>query len=351
MSIADENAGGIDQRRAAFYDSLAPHHMAPLWESLHTLVPRQPASSCVPAIWRYADVRPLLMKAGDVITAQEAERRVLVLENPGMSGRACITQTLYAGLQLILPREVAPCHRHTQSALRFVIEGAGACTAGNGERAYMSRWDLILTPQWTWHDHGNETEEPMVWLDGLDIPLLRFLDTGFAEHFPGRGAHPATSPARDSLARFGANLRPVRAGSTGHGPNSLFTYPYARWRQAIEDARPGVAWDPHDGLKMEFTDPRTGGSIMPTISAFSQLIPSGFTTQPMRSTDGGIYVVVEGEGRAHIGTISFELREGDVFVVPAWGERRFSAEQDLVLFSYSDKATQERLGLWREQAL
>jgi len=351
MSITDENAEGVDQRRAAFYRSLAPHHMAPLWETLHALVPRQPTSSCVPAIWRYADVRPLLMKAGDVITAEEAERRVLVLENPAMSGRACITQTLYAGLQLILPREVAPCHRHTQSALRFVMEAAGAFTAVNGERAYMSRWDLILTPQWSWHDHGNETEEPIVWLDGLDIPLLRFLDAGFAEQFPDRGAHPKTLPPGDSLARFGANLRPVRPGPAWHGPNSLFTYPYARWRQAIEDARRGVAWDAHDGLKMEFTDPRTGGSIMPTISAFCQLIPRGLTTQPLRSTDGSVYVVVEGEGRTQIGDISFELSEGDVFVVPAWAERRFSAGQDLVLFSYSDKATQKRLGLWREQAL
>lgn len=351
-TVVDEHANELERQRTAFYRSLSPCHMAPLWESLHTLVPKQPATACLPAIWRYADVRPLLMRAGELITAEEAQRRVLVLENPGMSGHSCITQTLYAGLQLILPREVAPCHRHTQSALRFVMEGTGAFTAVNGERAYMNRWDLILTPQWTWHDHGNETADPMVWLDGLDIPLLRFLDAGFAESFPAGGAHPETLPAGNSLACFGANLKPVRPASSARGgPNSLFVYPYARWRQALEDARQGIDWDSHDALKMEFADPRSGGSVMPTISAFSQLIPAGFTTASMRSTDGGVYVVVEGLGRAQLGGTQFDLQPGDVFVVPAWYERRFTAMQDLVLFSFSDKAIQERLGLWREQAL
>jgi gentisate 1,2-dioxygenase len=352
MSIPADRADGLSQRRAAFYRSLSPHHLAPLWESLHSLVPRQPATKCEVALWRYEDVRPLLMSAGELITAEEAERRVLIFENPGLPGQACITQTLYAGLQLILPGEIAPCHRHTQSALRFIVEGAGAFTAVNGERAYMNQWDLILTPQWSWHDHGNETAGPMVWLDGLDIPLVRFLDAGFAESLPGRSAHPQTSPPGDSLARFGANLRPVRPGPNARGgAGSLFIYPYARWRQALEDARRGIAWDSHDGLKMEFTDPRSGGSVMPTISAFSQLIPAGFTTSPLRSTDGGVYVVVEGQGNAQIGAMQIDLRPGDVFVVPAWHERRLSAERDLVLFSYSDKATQQRLGLWREQPL
>ncbi|HQY27411.1 MAG TPA: cupin domain-containing protein, partial [Burkholderiaceae bacterium] len=134
-----------------------PANLTPLWESLHALVPRQPRSPCVPALWRYDEVRPFLMRSGELITAEEAVRRVLILENPGLRGQSAITQTLYAGLQLILPNEVAPSHRHTQTALRFVVEGEGAFTAVNGERTTMHPGDFIITPSWTWHDHGNES--------------------------------------------------------------------------------------------------------------------------------------------------------------------------------------------------
>ena len=142
----------------------------------------------MPAIWKYEDVRADVMASGALISAEEAVRRVLILENPGLPGQASITQSLYAGLQLILPGEIAPSHRHTQSALRFIVEGRGAYTAVNGERTTMRPGDFIITPSWTWHDHGNADSadggEPVVWLDGLDIPLLRFLDAGFAENYP-----------------------------------------------------------------------------------------------------------------------------------------------------------------------
>ncbi len=133
--------------------------MTSLWESLHALVPPQPRPQVVPAIWKYAQVRPLVMQAGGVISAEEAVRRVLVLENPGIPGNSSITSTLYAGLQLILPGEIAPSHRHTQSALRFIVEGKGAWTAVNGERTTMHPGDFIITPSWTWHDHGNPAVE------------------------------------------------------------------------------------------------------------------------------------------------------------------------------------------------
>ncbi len=161
---------------------MAPLNLTPLWEVLHALVPQQPASPCVPALWRYDEVRPFLMRAGEAITAEEAVRRVLILENPALRGQSAVTQSLYAGLQLILPGEVAPCHRHTQSALRFIVEGSGAYTAVDGERTTMQPGDFIITPSWTWHDHGHEGSGPVVWLDGLDIPMVRFLDAGFAEN-------------------------------------------------------------------------------------------------------------------------------------------------------------------------
>ena len=158
--------------RKEFYERISGENLTPLWEVLGDLVPQRPRTPCVPALWRYQTARPLLLEAGRLITAKEAERRVLVLENPGLRGHSSITHTLYAGLQLILPGEVAPSHRHAQSALRFVVEGSGAYTAVDGERATMRPADFIVTPSWTFHDHGNPGKEPVIWLDGLDIPMI-----------------------------------------------------------------------------------------------------------------------------------------------------------------------------------
>jgi len=153
--------------RAELYRRMGVDNLAPLWEVLHDLVIPQPRSPAVPALWKYRDIRPYILESGRVITAREAIRRVLILENPGMRGQASITRSLYCGLQLILPGEIAPSHRHTQSALRFIVEGSGAYTAVDGERTTMRPGDFIITPSWTWHDHGNPGVEPVVWMDGL----------------------------------------------------------------------------------------------------------------------------------------------------------------------------------------
>uniref|UniRef100_UPI0004F39070 cupin domain-containing protein n=1 Tax=Pseudomonas aeruginosa TaxID=287 RepID=UPI0004F39070 len=143
------------EKRADFYRRIRQQHLTPLWEALHSLVPAQPAGGCQAALWRYRELRPFLLEAGDLISAEEAVRRVLVLENPDLPGQSAITPSLYAGLQLILPGEIAPSHRHTQSALRFVVEGYSAYTSVDGERTRMEPGDFIITPSWTWHDHGN----------------------------------------------------------------------------------------------------------------------------------------------------------------------------------------------------
>ena len=194
--------------RRAYYDRISRHDMTPLWEVLGALVPHSPRTPVAPALWRYAEVRGAVMEAGQLISAEEAERRVLILENPSLRGQSCITQSLYAGLQLILPGEVAPAHRHTQSALRLVLDGEGAYTAVDGERTTMRRGDFIITPAWTWHDHGNLGDEPVVWLDGLDIPLVRFFDAGFAEKGDA-ASHTVQRPEGDALARYGSNMVPV----------------------------------------------------------------------------------------------------------------------------------------------
>src|SRR5216110_1686263 len=206
--MATEPVPARTPEREQFYDRIAPANLAPLWENLHRMVTPEPAPSCVPAIWHYRDVRPHLMESGKLITAQEATRRVLMLMNPGLGGEASITGSLFAGLQLIMPGEIAPAHRHSQSALRFIIEGNGAYTAVDGERTTMHPGDFIITPSWTWHDHGHDAEGPVVWLDGLDIPLIRFLDAGFAENHAA-AVQPVLRPEGTTHARWAANMAPL----------------------------------------------------------------------------------------------------------------------------------------------
>jgi gentisate 1,2-dioxygenase len=334
--------------RLAFYERIGQKHMTPLWTSLSKLVTPEPVSGCQPAAWSFADIRAAMIEAGGLITAREAERRVLILENPGLRGQSKITTDLYAGVQLVLPGEVAPAHRHTQSALRFVLEGDGAHTAVNGERTLMRYGDFIITPPMAWHDHGNETDQPMFWLDGLDIPIVQFLDASFSEHHD-EDEQPIARPVGDSQARFGSNLMPVDQRPAA-GASPVFSYPYARTREALAQLGRTDAWDPCHGLKMRYSNPVTGGYPMTTIAAFIQLLPKGFQTTRYRSTDATIFVAVEGRGRTRIGAdFVVDWQPRDIFVVPSWKPVVHAAADEAVLFSFSDRPVQEALQLFREE--
>jgi gentisate 1,2-dioxygenase len=339
--------------REQLYTDMAPRHLTPLWRELHALVPMHPKSPCVPAHWQYDQIRPFIMRSGEVITAEEAVRRVLILENPALPGLSSITQSLYAGLQLIMPGEVAPSHRHTQSALRFIVEGSGAYTAVSGERTMMQPGDFIITPSMTWHDHGNDADVPVVWLDGLDIPLIRYLDAGFAENSTAKSQQ-VTIKEGASFAKFGYNMAPVRTSSSPFGATSpIFSYPYDRSREALhklEQLEPMDAWD---GVKLRYINPLTGGSPMPTMATFMQRLPAGFTGLQYRQTDGAIFSVVEGSGSVtieHAGkTTIFNFSPRDHFVIPSWHTAKLASTAGCVLFSYSDRPVQQALSIHREE--
>ncbi|OOV90618.1 gentisate 1,2-dioxygenase [Pseudomonas sp. MF6396] len=336
--------------RKDFYQRIDRLGLFPLWERLHNLVPAEPAAACVPALWRYRELRPFLTEAGQLISAEEAVRRVLVLENPALRGQASITSSLYAGLQLILPGETAPSHRHSQSALRFVVDGQGAFTSVDGERTTMSPGDFIITPSWTWHDHGNpaadEGGEPVVWLDGLDIPMVRFFDAGFAENHQVP-VPPLTRPEGNSGARYGMNLLPMRYESSSR-TSPIFNYPYARTRETLDTLLRQEPLDCWEGIKLRYVNPLTGGWPIPTIAAFMQLLPKGFRGQPYRSTDASVFSVVEGSGSVCIAGQRLNFEPKDIFVVPSWAQVSLAADQECVLFSFSDRPVQQALGLLRE---
>ena len=272
MNDPDTRAITAARARQAFYERIDPLHLTPLWEVLAALVPKTPTPRAQPAHWAYSQVREHLMEAGRLISAREAERRVLILENPGLRGASRITQSLYAGLQLILPGEVAPAHRHTQSALRLVLDGQGAYTAVDGERTTMRRGDFIITPAWTFHDHGCGGDEPVVWLDGLDIPLVEFLGAGFPEKAVA-DVQGQARPEGDAQARYGHNLVPVDYAPAPNEPTRLFVYPYTQTRAALDGIARGPI-DAHHGFKLRYVNPATGASPMPTIGACVQRLPA-----------------------------------------------------------------------------
>lgn len=330
---------------APAYDRMKKLSALPLWEILDDVVAEVPTPLGAPHAWRYGEMRELLLESGRAITAAEAERRVLALKNPALE-RPGISQTLFAGLQLVMPAEVAPAHRHTAGALRFVLESTGGYTAVEGERCPMHRGDLVTTPSWTWHDHENTGDGPLIWLDGLDVPMVNFFGAVFGEEHPDE-QQPILRPDEASVPRWGSSLRPY--GERHEKPWSpLLSYPYKRARAALMAASAGAQPDPRHGFKMTYANPLDGGHILPTIAAFLQHLPAGFETAPWRTTEALVFVAVEGEGTVQIGDVSIDFGEKDVIVAPNWSVIRLQARRDTVLFSFSDRAAQERLGLWRE---
>ncbi|MCP3719174.1 cupin domain-containing protein [Paraburkholderia sp. CNPSo 3281] len=336
---------------AAYREQLAALNVAPLWDVLKGLVPNEPRPKATPHNWQWAVMRDRLIESGTVVSAEEAERRVLMLENPGLGGLPNATDTIYAGLQLILPGEIARAHRHTQSALRFVLEGVGGYTSVDGVRTEMLRGDFIVTPAWTWHDHGNDGNGPVMWLDGLDVPLVTFLRAGFREEYEAATQFPRKGDSDQVLVRYADALLPLESKHTGL-TSPIFNYPYVRTREVLDELARNSDIDACHGVNVRYANPLTGGWAMPTIAASMRLIPRGYTTEFFQSVEGTVLVGVEGSPSVEIeGVGSFDISDNDVFVVPGWSRWRMSADasEDAVLFVYSDRPVYEKLGLYREK--
>jgi gentisate 1,2-dioxygenase len=338
----------IAAARHAFYDKISTHDMAPLWEVLGGLVTKEPHSQCVPAMWKFKDIKQFVLEAGDVITAEEATRRVLILENPAIRGKSQATNTLFAGVQLILPGEIAPAHQHVASAIRFVLDGEGAYTAVDGEKTIMSPGDFVITANWAPHDHGNNSKKPMMWLDVLDMPTVNHFESSFAHYFE----NPIQNTKRqngDSLAFYGSGVLPDGT-EVNHVRTPVINYTYARTRPILERMLKAGDVDKHHGARARYINPTTGGWVLPTMGAHLALFPKGFKGEEYRSTDGTIFVCAEGQGTTKIGDRTFEWAQNDVFVAPSWVPYAHSVDKESVLFSISDRPAQELLGIWREAA-
>ncbi len=335
-----------EEGRMEFYDRISDKSLAPLWRVLGGLVTESPKSPTEAAIFKYNEIKPYLLEACDLIGTEEAERRVLVLENPGLKGQSRITPSLFAGYQIILPGEIAPAHRHVASALRFIVEGKDAYSAIAGEKTMMEEGDFVITPNMTWHDHGNESDGPMVWLDGLDMHMVNLFSASFRDGYPGK-VHPNTKPEGATVAEVGMNMIPEGFHHEGQ-TSPIFNYSYARTRETLDRVSRYGDPDACHGFRMNYINPLTGKSAMPTISTAMRLLPKGFVSAPYRCTSGTVFSVVEGSGSVTIGEQSFDFGPKDLFVAPSWHRTVFEAKEDCVIFTFSDQVAQEKLDFFKE---
>ena len=330
--------------REAFHERMHENHMYGLWELASQMTPH-PQPKMIAHMWPWSLLESIIEESGQAVPVGD-ERRALQLFNPGLGGRWATTNNLIAAVQVLLPGEVARAHRHTPTAIRFIIEGTGAYTAVDGERTIMREGDFVITPTWTWHDHGNESKQPMVWLDGLDIPMVAMFNAGFAENGES-DEQVVTAPEGTSDAKYASGLLPVD-WKPERQTSPIFNYPYARTREALQGLAKAGPPDACHGYKLRYVNPASGGAPIATMGTFMQLLPKGFATAPYRSTDGTIFSVVEGEGESVIGEETFRWKNRDHFVVPSWARVVHKAKGDSVLFSFSDRPVQEKLDLWRE---
>jgi gentisate 1,2-dioxygenase len=350
--MSEPHAAVVDDPEvSAYYAGLGNHHVQPLWRQLGTLLPPEPRSAATPHVWRYDEMRDLLMRAGEIVSAQEAERRVLMLMNPGLSPLAAAATNLYAGLQLVLPGEVAPAHHHAACALRFVVEGSGGYTAVDGERTKMEVGDLVLTPSWAWHDHGNQSDGPMIWLDGLDLPLINGMEANF---FGGaiEQSQDEIRPA-DSSTRLWASgrLNPTWiAWDKRYSP--IVNYPWSTTERILADAVSDHQGSRHDGVRFEYADPLTGGPVMPALACFVQALAPGLHTDAHRHTASAVYHVVSGNGQTIVNGETIRWGPRDTFAVPGWDVHEhlnLAADEPAILFSFTDDPVLKSLGYYREQ--
>ena len=308
-----------------YYTQLSEQHVTPAW--IGGGISIEPRSKAVPHLWRWRDLRPQAMRAAELVGTQQAERRVLRLTNPELPGVSA-SNTLVANIQIVMPGEIARAHRHSAAALRLIIEGRGGYTVVNGERVPMFPGDLVLTPNWSWHDHANDTDGPMIWLDGLDTPLVRMLEAGFYEEYP------------QERQEFGA------------APNSSpWHYPFSEMRTALQRLVAAGSADGADGIILEYTNRRTGAPVMPTIACYMQLLRPGEQTQTYRRVCCTNYYVVEGAGYSMVGGRRLDWEDKDVFTVPTWTfqEHVNSGDRPAFLFSFCDAPVMKALSLYREE--
>jgi len=335
--LPDDYAGAL---RAA--------RLTPLWRSIRSLIPYDtPVRRAEPAHWRYADIRPLLIESGELVPIELAERRALVLGNPGYGHDAFqATPSIFVGFQLLLPGEAAVNHRHVATALRLVVEGRGAHTSVNGEQLPMEPGDLVLTPGGSWHEHGQDGTEPVIWLDALDVPLVYYLETSTSDAgVPQRTlGHPDASQARFRRA----GLVPY-AELGARDSNPLLRYPWRDTRAALVELAAATASDA--AVRLAYVNPLTGEDCLPTLGCSVLMLRPGEERSLVRRSASAALHVIEGCGTVEVDGAAFDWAEHDVVAVPTHARVRIlnsSSRAPAFVFVVDDAPLQRKLQIYRE---
>ena len=344
---------GDDADLQDLYRDLAAVDLRPLWTITEQLLTPTPQPAAVPWLWSAETMKPLARRAIQLVPVERGgERRVLSLQNPGLGGAPYAVGTLWGALQCLGPREVAPAHRHTPGAIRFVLEGEGVWTTVNGDACDMRPGDLVLTPSMNFHDHTNGGDQEMFWFDGLDLPMVEALDGVFFEEYPGPGESQPEPAEHNVSERTHAGGTRYVAGSVtdtiSPRHSKLMNY---RWADTAAELDRLAETSDDALLQVEYVDPETGASVLPTMACAVHRIRAGRQSPPVQRAGNAIYVVFQGTGSSVIGGQRFDWGPGDMFVVPSWVPVEHASDEQADLFLVSDEPVLRALGIARTQVL
>jgi gentisate 1,2-dioxygenase len=343
----------VKQKLEVLYKEMQGSHLTPLWTDERAIVPPEPPPIAVPWLWKWAQLYDYGRRSAELVPLERGgDRRAMGLSNPGMHGQPYVSTTLWAAVQWLNGHEVAPGHRHSSEAVRFIIEGSGAYTTVNGDRVYLERGDFVINPAWHWHDHGSDSDGPMVWMDALDIPLNTYIGAAFFEYAEEQ-AQQVTAVRGGTLKKYGVGqLRPA-----WEEPNRLFTpistYKWDVTERALNNLAE-IDASPFDDVALEYTNPQSGGPVLPTMTGWVQMLRPGIHTKAHRQVNSAVYHVFEGKGATIIGGVRFEWERGDIFVIPSWKYHEHinsSRSERAILLSVQDTPVLKALGKYREEAL
>ena len=337
--------GRLEDLPQAYRDALKALNLVPLWPSLRGLLPPQIPTRQTAAIhWPYDTIKPLLLQAGDLTPIEKAERRVLVLANPGHGlEKMQASPAIYLGMQLLLPGEWAPAHRHTPNAVRMVVEGEGAWTTVDGEKCQMSRGDLILTPTGLWHEHGHDGDEPVVWLDVLDLPLVYYMEASY--HINGERQVQRAGSGDRAYVRGGVLPTPVFQRNTKRYP--MLRYPWADVKAALQSLandRPDL-----DSVQVTYVNPETGEDAENILGFYALMLRPGQVLQLPARSPAQVFHQVEGRTEVSVEAHTFELAEADTCCAPGYTAvslRNCSQAQAAYVFIADESPLHRKLGVY-----
>ncbi len=341
-----QQLGTLEELPQDYRDAMTAAGVAPLWPMMRNLLPHgQPKPVTRSALFKFSDIRPLLLRAGELTPVEKAERRVLVLADPGRGvGSMQATSSIYIGLQLLLPGEAAPAHRHTPSAARIIVEGKGGYTVVDGEKLPMNDGDLVLTPGGEWHDHGHEGDEPVIWLDALDLPLFVYLEGSYAEEEPLQAQR--NRPDASQVEYLSAGLVPSRRRQTGK-PYPLMRFPWERTEASLREL---AKYCGSEAVEVDFVNPETGLDVLPTMGFTAMMLRLGDLDCPPLRSSSAVFHVVKGTGRSRINGEWREWGAKDTFTAPVFAEIDHEPIGDeAFLVRVHDRPLQEKLGYYEER--